>query len=89
MATADSRRMLALWSFVAFALSFVLLAPVKCMGYCEDFGPGVGVDGRCLSSCTTLLGYSAPRGLGWLLVPIPLIGVLLFRRQRHRMVASC
>lgn len=79
-----SKRMVALWSLAAFAVSFVLLAPVECVGYCEDFDAASGVDGRCLSSCTTLLGYGAPLGPGWFLVPVLLVGVLLLRRRRQR-----
>jgi hypothetical protein len=79
-----TKRMVALWSLTGFAASFVLLAPAECVGYCEDFDAATGVDGRCLSSCTTLLGYGAPLGAGWLLVPVLLVAVLLLRRRRRR-----
>ncbi|MCW2605497.1 MAG: hypothetical protein JWO60_190 [Frankiales bacterium] len=83
MPMAASRgRTAALSSVVVFALAFVLLAPARCVGYCEDFDE-TGVDGRCLSSCTTLLGYGAPMGQGWSLVPVLLVGLLLLRRRRH------
>jgi len=84
MLVARSKRVLALWSLVALAVSFVLLAPVQCVGYCEDFDETAGVDGRCLSSCMTLLGYDAPLGSGWVVVPVLLVGVLLLRRLRPR-----
>ena len=73
-----------MWSLGAFILSFVVLAPLECVGYCEDFEAAAGVDGRCLSSCTTLLGHSAPLGSGWFLAPCLLVGLLLvtFRTRR-------
>lgn len=84
MLMAGSKWMVALWSLAAFAVSFVLLAPVQCVGYCEDFDETAGVDGRCLSSCTTLLGYGAPLGPGWFLVPALLVVLLLVGRRRRR-----
>lgn len=72
------------WSLVAFAASYVLLAPVHCVGYCEDFDETAGRDGRCLSSCTTLLGYDAPLGAGWFLVPVLLVGLGASLRSRSR-----
>ncbi len=82
MSVAWSKRRAVLWSVAAFAVSFVLLAPVQCVGYCEDFDATVRVDGRCLSSCATLLGYGAPLGSGWFLVPVLTVAVLLLRRRR-------
>ena len=61
----------------------MLLAPVQCVGYCDDLDETAGRSGQCLSSCTTLLGYDAPLGAGWWLVPVALAGVLLVARRRH------
>ena len=60
-----NKRMVAVWAVAVFAVSFLLLAPVECVGYCEDFNGTTGVDGRCLSSCTTLLGHAGTLGPGW------------------------
>ena len=76
-----TKRTVVLWSVAVFAVSFVLLAPVECVGYCEEFDATAGTEGRCLSSCTTLSGYAAVLGAAWFLLPVLLIGVALVLRR--------